>query len=49
MLALAATFAVAATAAGSWLGSWLHRETGPLIVTISAIVFLITVLFPTST
>jgi ABC-type Mn2+/Zn2+ transport system permease subunit len=44
MLALAALFAVAATAAGSSLGFWLHRETGPLIVTISAIGFLISVL-----
>ena len=45
MLTLAASFAVAATAAGSALGFWLHRETGPLIVTISAMCFLITVLF----
>jgi ABC-type Mn2+/Zn2+ transport system permease subunit len=48
MLALAAIFAVAATAAGSALGLWLHRETGPLIVSISATGFLITVLFTTS-
>jgi ABC-type Mn2+/Zn2+ transport system permease subunit len=46
--ALAAIFAVAATAGGSTLGVWLHRETGPLIVTISATGFLITVLFTTS-
>jgi ABC-type Mn2+/Zn2+ transport system permease subunit len=48
MLGLAAIFAVAATAGGSALGVWLHREPGPLIVTISATGFLITVLFTTS-
>jgi ABC-type Mn2+/Zn2+ transport system permease subunit len=44
MLTSAAIFAVAATAGGSALGFWLHRETGPLIVMISATGFLITVL-----
>jgi ABC-type Mn2+/Zn2+ transport system permease subunit len=45
MLKLAAVFAVAATAAGTSLALWLNVETGPLIVTVSAIGFLITVLF----
>ncbi len=49
MLTLAAVFAMAATAAGSSLALWLHRETGPLIVATSTIGFLITVLFTTST
>jgi ABC-type Mn2+/Zn2+ transport system permease subunit len=48
MLILAAIFAAAATGAGSSLALWLHRESGPLIVTISTIGFLITVLFCTS-
>jgi ABC-type Mn2+/Zn2+ transport system permease subunit len=48
MLILAAVFAVAATAAGSSLALWLHEETGPLIVTVSTIGFLITVLFCSS-
>jgi zinc transport system permease protein len=48
MLILAAVFAAAATGAGSSLALWLHQETGPLIVTISTIGFLITVLFCTS-
>lgn len=47
MLTLAAAFAVGATATGSALGFWLHRETGPLIVTISGLGFLITVFFTT--
>jgi ABC-type Mn2+/Zn2+ transport system permease subunit len=36
MLALSAAFAVTATVLGSLLGWWLHRETGPLIITIAA-------------
>jgi ABC-type Mn2+/Zn2+ transport system permease subunit len=42
MLALSAALAVAATAAGTTLGWWLHREPGPLIVTIAAAGFLLT-------
>jgi ABC-type Mn2+/Zn2+ transport system permease subunit len=45
MLALSATFAVAATVTGSSLGWWLHRETGPLIVTIATAGFLLTFLW----
>jgi ABC-type Mn2+/Zn2+ transport system permease subunit len=48
MLILAAVFATVATAAGSSLALWLHQETGPLIVTVSTIGFLLTVLFCTS-
>jgi ABC-type Mn2+/Zn2+ transport system permease subunit len=48
MLILAALFAAAATAAGSSLALWLHRETGPMIVTVSTIGFLLTVLLCTS-
>ena len=47
MLTLSAIFAVAATAAGSSLALWLHQQTGPLIVTISTIGFLLTILFTT--
>jgi ABC-type Mn2+/Zn2+ transport system permease subunit len=49
MLKLAAVFAVAATAAGSSLALWLNQETGPLIVVVSAIGFLVTVLLGEST
>jgi ABC-type Mn2+/Zn2+ transport system permease subunit len=48
MLILAAIFAAVATAAGSSLAVWLHQETGPLIVTVSTIGFLLTVLLCTS-
>jgi ABC-type Mn2+/Zn2+ transport system permease subunit len=33
--------AVFATVAGSVLAAWLHRETGPLIVTAAAVCFLV--------
>ncbi len=36
MLAAAITIAVAATVLGTWLAGWLHRETGPLIVSVAA-------------
>jgi len=42
MLALSAVLAVMATVCGTSLGWWLHRETGPLIVTIAAAGFLLT-------
>lgn len=41
MLTLASSLAVLATVAGSYLASWLHRETGPIIVTIAAAGFLV--------
>jgi zinc transport system permease protein len=46
MLAWSAILAVAATMSGTWLGWWLHRETGPLIVTIAAAGFLLTFATP---
>jgi zinc transport system permease protein len=44
MLVAASTIAVAATVAGTWLAHWLHRETGPLIVTVAAGCFLLSFL-----
>ncbi|HUK87572.1 MAG TPA: metal ABC transporter permease [Terriglobales bacterium] len=41
MLALAVGFSVFATALGTSLAAWLHRETGPLIVSVAAGVFLL--------
>jgi zinc transport system permease protein len=46
MLAIAAGLAVAVTLAGSALGAWAHRETGPLIVTLAAAGFLLTFVLP---
>jgi zinc transport system permease protein len=40
MLVIAVVVAVIATAAGTGLAFWLHRETGPLIVTVAAGLFL---------
>lgn len=45
MLILAAMFAAVATAVGSALAAPLHQETGPLIVSVATIGFLLTVLF----
>jgi ABC-type Mn2+/Zn2+ transport system permease subunit len=42
MLTIAAALAVVATVAGAYAASWLHRETGPIIVTIAAAIFLVT-------
>lgn len=44
MLVLAVSVAVVATVAGTWLASWLHRETGPLIVIVAAGCFLLSFL-----
>jgi len=44
MLLLAVAVAVVATATGTWLAAWLHRETGPLIVTVAAVAFLLSLL-----
>ena len=41
MLCGAVAVAVVATVLGTWAATWLHRETGPLIVTVAAIVFLL--------
>jgi ABC-type Mn2+/Zn2+ transport system permease subunit len=41
MLAVAVAVAVSATALGTWIAAWAHRETGPLIVTVAAAAFAI--------
>ena len=42
MLVIAAALAASATVGGSYLAAWLHRETGPIIVTLAAAGFLLT-------
>jgi zinc transport system permease protein len=44
MLVTAVLVAVGATLAGTYLASRLHRETGPLIVTVAAVIFLLSLL-----
>ncbi|HVZ21492.1 MAG TPA: metal ABC transporter permease, partial [Vicinamibacterales bacterium] len=44
MLIVATAAAVAATLAGSAAASWLHRESGPLIVAAGAVGFVLTLL-----
>jgi zinc transport system permease protein len=44
MLLTAVLVAVAATVTGTWLASRLHRETGPVIVTVAACIFLLSFL-----
>ena len=44
MLQLAVLVAVFATLAGTWIAAHLHKETGPLIVTVAAGTFLISLL-----
>ena len=44
MLVAAVSIAILATVAGTWLASWLHRETGPLIVICAATCFLLSFL-----
>jgi ABC-type Mn2+/Zn2+ transport system permease subunit len=44
MLLSAVAVAVTATAAGTWLASQLHRETGPLIVIVAAACFVLSFL-----
>jgi ABC-type Mn2+/Zn2+ transport system permease subunit len=44
MLRVAVAVAVVATATGTWIAAWLHRETGPLIVTVAAGAFLVSLL-----
>lgn len=44
MLTIAAVMGAVATAAGAGLGLWLHREPGPIIVTIGASGFLLSML-----
>jgi ABC-type Mn2+/Zn2+ transport system permease subunit len=41
MLIIAVLVALIATVSGTWLAAWLHRETGPLIVTVAAACFLV--------
>jgi zinc transport system permease protein len=44
MLYVAVLVAVVATALGTWTAAWLHRETGPLIVTVAAGAFVVSLL-----
>jgi ABC-type Mn2+/Zn2+ transport system permease subunit len=44
MLIAAVAIAVVATIAGTWLAQWLHRDTAPLIVTVAAGCFLLSLL-----
>jgi zinc transport system permease protein len=44
MLLTAVMVAVAATLTGTWLASRFHRETGPVIVTVAACIFLLSFL-----
>lgn len=44
MLFVAVAVAVVATVLGTWTAAWLHRETGPLIVTVAAGAFLVSLL-----
>jgi zinc transport system permease protein len=44
MLLIAVAVAIVSTVAGTWLASVLHRETGPLIVTAAACIFLLSFL-----
>jgi zinc transport system permease protein len=44
MLATSAVLAAGATAFGFGLGVWLHRDAGPLIVSIAAGLFLVSLL-----
>ena len=44
MLAVSAAIAVVVTLAGLGAGTWLHRPTGPLIVSLAAAVFFLTLL-----
>jgi ABC-type Mn2+/Zn2+ transport system permease subunit len=41
MLIAAIVVAVLATLTGSYLAMWLHRDTGPLIVTVAAGCFIV--------
>jgi ABC-type Mn2+/Zn2+ transport system permease subunit len=41
MLYVAVLVAVVATVVGTWMAEWLHRETGPLIVTAAASAFVV--------
>jgi ABC-type Mn2+/Zn2+ transport system permease subunit len=44
MLVTAVAIAVAVTVLGAWLAMWLHRETGPVIVTLATAGFALTLL-----
>jgi zinc transport system permease protein len=46
MLTMAAVGSVVATLTGSLLAEWLHRETGPLIVSVAAAGFVLTFAIP---
>jgi ABC-type Mn2+/Zn2+ transport system permease subunit len=44
LLTWSVVLAVASTALGTWLATWFQRETGPLIVTVAATIFLLSLL-----
>ena len=44
MLTVAVSVAVLATVVGSYLAAWLHEETGPLIVTVASVCFILSLL-----
>jgi len=44
MLTVGSVVAVAVTVSGSYVAVWLHRETGPIIVTLAAAVFFLALL-----
>jgi zinc transport system permease protein len=46
MLWMAISFAIASTLLGTWMAGRLHRETGPLIVTVAAAMFFLSLLRP---
>jgi ABC-type Mn2+/Zn2+ transport system permease subunit len=45
MLAVAVAIAIASTIVGSWIASQVDQETGPVIVTVAAAVFLVSLLY----
>jgi ABC-type Mn2+/Zn2+ transport system permease subunit len=46
MLVLAAVIAFVVTEAGTLVAAWMHRETGPVIVIIAALVFVVSLIRP---
>lgn len=46
MLVISTAIALVSTVAGTWLAGSVHRETGPLIVTVAAALFLISLAVP---
>jgi ABC-type Mn2+/Zn2+ transport system permease subunit len=48
MLVIAVVAAVAATVMGTVLATWVHKETGPLVVTVAAGLFLLSLSYSRS-